>query len=311
MSLVVWGAIAAASAFGAGLCLVRAHAQWSQRRNQRKAVCQGLADGGSADLVAGGTLLDRVIVRMETVAHRQRAGRERVSARIVAVCARGFPSLERTSGVRGRISAEAFAKTRIDLALACGLAGLAFGLVLSAELGMVLLLAGLAAGWMMPARALRYRIAQRSARLEEHLPEMLDVVALGMRSGLSFDASLRLYADSFKTMLARELALAQCEWSSGLERRDEALRELAASYDSPVFERLVETMVRSMRFGSSMVSSLEEDAREARSIYKARKEERIAKAPVKMMIPTGTLILPAMLIMVLGPVLLELMGGVA
>ena len=38
-------------------------------------------------------------------------------------------------------------------------------------------------------------------------------------------------------------------------------------------------------------------------------EERVAKAPVKMMLPTGTLILPAMLLLVMGPILLELAGG--
>ena len=43
--------------------------------------------------------------------------------------------------------------------------------------------------------------------------------------------------------------------------------------------------------------------------YRARRQEQVAKAPVKMMVPTGTLILPAMLIMVLGPVLLEMAGG--
>ena len=42
---------------------------------------------------------------------------------------------------------------------------------------------------------------------------------------------------------------------------------------------------------------------------KTRLQEAIAKAPVKMMLPTGTLILPAMLLLVLGPVLLELMEG--
>lgn len=35
----------------------------------------------------------------------------------------------------------------------------------------------------------------------------------------------------------------------------------------------------------------------------------MAKAPVKMMMPTGALILPAMLLLVLGPVLLELANG--
>lgn len=190
-----------------------------------------------------------------------------------------------------------------------GILGFCCGAVLSFELGILMLFGGAIVGWMLPKWALKQRVEHRTAELEAHLPEMLDVIALAMRSGLSFDGSVRLYAGHFDTMLARELTLAQRQWSSGLERRDEALRKLSASYDSPLFERLVETLVRSLRFGSSMVASLEEDAREARSVYRAQREERIAKAPVKMMIPTGTLILPAMLIMVLGPVLLELIGG--
>lgn len=69
-------------------------------------------------------------------------------------------------------------------------------------------------------------------------------------------------------------------------------------------------MVRSLRFGSSLAGSLEAAAAEARAEHRARLEERVAKAPVKMMMPTGALILPAMLLLVLGPVLLELANGV-
>ena len=63
------------------------------------------------------------------------------------------------------------------------------------------------------------------------------------------------------------------------------------------------------RFGSSLAESLESAAAEARAEHRARLEERVAKAPVKMMMPTGALILPAMLLLVLGPVLLELANG--
>ena len=68
-------------------------------------------------------------------------------------------------------------------------------------------------------------------------------------------------------------------------------------------------MIRSLHFGTSLAESLESAAQEARGDYKAKREEQVAKAPVKMMLPTGTLILPAMLLLVLGPVLLELMEG--
>ncbi len=164
-------------------------------------------------------------------------------------------------------------------------------------------------GWRMPGQAIKTMVRVRANETERHLPEMLDVVALGMRSGLSFDASVRIYARHFDTVLAHELENSCVQWSSGLVRRDEALRRLASTYDSVVFGRVVETVIRSIRHGSSMVASLEADAAEARSVCQSQREERIAKAPVKMMIPTGVLILPAMLIMVLGPVLLELAGG--
>lgn len=145
--------------------------------------------------------------------------------------------------------------------------------------------------------------------MERDLSEMLDVMALGMRSGLSFDRSLELYTDHFDALLAEAFRTAHRQWTCGLIARDEALRAVAASYDSPLLGRVVGNIVRSLRFGSALAGTLEDAAREARSGYKARKQEQVAKAPVKMMVPTGVLILPAMLMLVLGPVLLELAGG--
>ena len=150
---------------------------------------------------------------------------------------------------------------------------------------------------------------ERADGLESDLSEMLEVVALGLRSGLSFDRGFALYGSHFDSDLARACVGAQHAWSLGLTNREDALRDLAASYDSPLFARVVENMVRSLRFGSSLAEGLESAAAEARAVHRAQVEERVAKAPVKMMVPTGTLILPAMLLLVLGPVLLELMEG--
>ena len=69
-------------------------------------------------------------------------------------------------------------------------------------------------------------------------------------------------------------------------------------------------MVRSLRFGVSLAENLDALAEEARARYRAACEEAIAKAPVKMLIPTCGLILPAMLLLIMGPVLLEMIGGI-
>jgi hypothetical protein len=74
-------------------------------------------------------------------------------------------------------------------------------------------------------------------------------------------------------------------------------------------EETVEGIIRSLRFGTSLSSDLSEQAASARASRRAKLEERVAKAPVKMLLPVGALILPAMLMLVLGPILLELMNG--
>ncbi len=214
------------------------------------------------------------------------------------------------AGLAGSVSAEGFCETRLRMALICALVGALLGAVVSTELMALLFACGAVLGWRLPARAIKRRVHARTRGLEQHLPEMLDVVALGMRSGLSFDRSLTLYTQHFDTPLSAALDSAQRQWSCGLVARDEALRHVASTYDSVTFARVVEGIIRSLRFGSSMVEGLEASAAEARTSHRAHRQEQVAKAPVKMMIPTGVLILPAMLILVLGPVLLELAGGI-
>lgn len=213
------------------------------------------------------------------------------------------------SGFGERLTAEGMLRARLELAAACSAAGIVCGALLSGMMALLLGFAGLAFGWRAPLHALELRIDRRGEQVERHLPEMLDVVSLGLRSGLSFEGALDAYCRHFDTLLAHELASAKARWSSGLTSRDEALGLVADSFDSPVLKRVLGDVARSLRYGSALSESLGSVAVEVRKEYRARKQEEVAKAPVKMMIPTGALILPAMLILVLGPVMLELMTG--
>lgn len=215
----------------------------------------------------------------------------------------------RRVGLQGSLSRAGCAEARLRLALLGLACGAVVGAVFSMELSALLGVLAACIGFFAVPWALREEARARVAALERELPEMLEVVSLGLRSGLSFDKSLSLYCSHFQTPFSRACAAAQRQWGLGLRLRDEALRDLAASYDSPLLSRVVEAMVRSLRFGSSLAQDLEAAAVEARAVHRARREEDVAKAPVKMMIPTGALILPAMLMLVLGPILLELMEG--
>lgn len=198
---------------------------------------------------------------------------------------------------------------RLKLGLAWMALGLICGSLFSYELSCVLALVGLALGYASVPWALRREADVRNAGMERHLSEMVEVVILGLRSGLSFERSFALYPRYFDTGLGRSMRRAADQWEMGLMTREEALRRLEGEYNSALLSRVIGNMVRSLRFGTSIAEALEASAVEAREVHRARMEERVAKVAVKMMLPVGTLILPAMLLLVLGPVLLELVEG--
>lgn len=299
---------ALASAAGAGLVLGRRVLAWRRRARHRAAI--QVPDGMPTALPRrGGALEDRLLSWAVEVGQRLRSP---LSRPLAPRSLRERPWVEdraRAAVLDGRLSDGGFWEARVRLTLGGTVCGGALGALVTSELGACLALAGAVAGW----RALPWAVAQRSRRraqsMERDLSEMLDVIALGMRSGMSFDRSLELYTGHFDTLLAESFRSAHRQWACGLASREEALRAVAASYASPLLGRVVENIVRSLRFGATLSDNLEDAAREARGDYRARRQEQVAKAPVKMMVPTGVLILPAMLMLVLGPVLLELAGG--
>lgn len=146
--------------------------------------------------------------------------------------------------------------------------------------------------------------AVRSA-CDEQLDVMADIVAMGVRSGLSFDAALELYCSKFDNDLAQNLYRARLEWTSGLASRQQALSGLATQIDSKALKRFSETSLQAIHYGSPLADMLARFSNDIRQRRRSAVERQIAKAPIKMIIPTGTCILPAMLILVMGPVLLQ------
>ena len=307
---LVAGVFAGISGGVAARQIMQAHAARSRAKAARQS--SGLLDEGE-----GGTDLSRFLVSRAERTSRSIAMRP-ASALSPSVRARRASSTRAAAfmrehalpaGCEERISIEGYCETRARLALAGLAVGGIAGCVFSGEMAVVLALAGGVAGWFSLRWAVRSLERERALEAEERLSEMLEVVALGLRSGLTFDKSFYLYGSHFDSGFARSCVSAYERWSMGLMSRDDALRRLARSYSCDELGRAVETMVRSLRFGSAFAEGLEEIAAQSRAGYRARLEERVAKAPVKMMLPTGTLILPAMLLLVMGPILLELGQG--
>lgn len=301
-------AIASVLAAVCGTCLGWSWMQWrvSHVRKQRLKQVAGSASGTSAD-----GLRPRVVTFAIDISRR--LSLQALSCGIPPVWQKKASSwlsrYARKAGLEDELSAAGFCEASLRLALTCGGVAAVGGMVFSTELALVGGLAGAVWGLTALPRAIKQLIRKRAETLERDLSEMLEVVSLGLRSGLAFDRSFELYGAHFHSELSRTCTSAKRAWTLGLVTREQALRDVASSYDSLLLARVVEGMVRSLRFGSSLADNLEAFAVEARAVHRARVEEAVAKAPVKMMLPTGALILPAMLLLVLGPVLLELMEG--
>lgn len=302
--------LACAFAACSGWCAWSLYGTYLQHARRKKAIAEAAQEDGAGEEEGRG-LKERAVAYAVRTSHRIELGTMRCFSPRSAEPPVRFVRTITLAGLRDEVTYAGYRECRLRLAVFGGLGGLCVGCAFSSELAAVLACGGAIGGWRLLPSALKERIAWRAHDLERRLPEMLEVLAMGMRSGLSFDGSLALYERYFDTVLARAFREAQQQWSCGLIRRDEALHAIASTYDSFLFKRVVDNILRSLRFGTSLTESLEDVAREARADYKAHRQERVAKAPIKMMLPTGALMLPAMLILVLGPVLLELAGNLS
>lgn len=148
------------------------------------------------------------------------------------------------------------------------------------------------------ARALRV-----AAACKEGVPEMLDILTLGLSAGLSFDASLDLYCTRFSSELSELLGKTRLVWGLGLASRAQALQSMAESVNVPALSRFASAVEESLMFGTPLADTLVRQGTAIRSEHRREVEEAIEKVPVKMLIPLATLVLPAMFVAVLGPVL--------
>ena len=76
------------------------------------------------------------------------------------------------------------------------------------------------------------------------------------------------------------------------------------TWDVTVVEsRFADAVNQALAFGSPLSEALEQQAQTIREEQRAELEAEIERVPVKMLIPLGTLIVPAMLLSILGPLL--------
>lgn len=153
--------------------------------------------------------------------------------------------------------------------------------------------------WAAPAVAARRRERARLAAVARDLPDVVDLLVLGVSSGLTVHLAVARVAARGRGPLAHELARVVDEVSLG-RRLADALDDLPGRVGDDV-RPLVGALVASERYGAPLVAGLERLADEVRRDRRRRAEEAARKVPVKLLFPLVTCTLPAFGLLTVAP----------
>jgi tight adherence protein C len=187
-------------------------------------------------------------------------------------------------------------------------------------LSVVAVLLGLGLGFLVPLAALvslpigvaafrcpdfgMARLAKRrQAKIASQVPDLADLLLATTQSGLTAPLAFRRSAEALHGPLGGELATALRQIDFGIPWRT-AVDHMATRVEDPSLRRLVSALARTQRLGTSVATALRTVADDLRGERKTLAEERARRAPVKMLFPLVFLILPAFILLTIGPVVL-------
>jgi tight adherence protein C len=157
---------------------------------------------------------------------------------------------------------------------------------------------------------LRQRAKARAHAIQVNLPDALDLMVVCLEAGLGLNATIGRVGEERAAMndpLGVEFGIVARELREGRARED-SLRGLSERNGVDDLKSLTALIIQSDRLGASMAKTLRSHAEVLRTKRRQRAEEHARRLPVKMLFPLGFCLLPALLLIVIGPAWIKLAG---
>lgn len=161
-------------------------------------------------------------------------------------------------------------------------------------------------GKNLPMFLLAKRATRRKDRIRKELPYVMDLLTISVEAGLGFDAALAEVSHRTSGPLADEIAQTLMEIRLGRSRVD-ALKDLPERTGVQELRNVVSAIIHVSKSGGSLAKVLRVQAASVRNKRKQHAEEMAMKAPVKIIFPLVLFIFPAIFVVVLGPIGMEVM----
>lgn len=163
-----------------------------------------------------------------------------------------------------------------------------------------------AAAFFVPDFLARGIHARRQEAIRRELPDFLDLLTLALEAGVSPDSGMKQVAEKQRGgIIARETDRMLAEVRFGA-RRHAAWRDMATRLGNQEMTEVTGALVQADAMGVGMAQSLKGLASQMRVRRRYRVEELAHKAPVKLLFPLVFFVFPAVFIVLLGPVFLQL-----
>lgn len=254
-------------------------------------------DMGPGDRVAGEDLWDRF---------------KRLSRKVNPVAVLGKREVEKaraplvTAGYRSEDALTVF--VLIKLIAATSLAALVLIILIFTQqsfdtMSYVFIFSGAIGGSILVNIVVENMAKARQERIRKVLPDVVDIILICIRSGMTFEGSLqRLLAEPHDYMreINDELQLTLTEMQI-LREREMALKRLADRLNIEEVRVLASSVIQAEKYGTSLSETFGVMSEEMRKLRILRAEAWAARAPVMLTIPMVLFLLPLLFIVVLGP----------
>jgi tight adherence protein C len=170
------------------------------------------------------------------------------------------------------------------------------------------LFGGIVLGFLAPDFYLTSKAGGRGGGIRDQLPDALDLLTISVEAGLGFDAAIVKVTEKMKGPLTEEFKRAAGEQRIG-KSRQEALKGISERVEVKELQNFISAIVQADQLGVSMSKVLRIQSEQMRMERRQRAEEKAARAPILIMLPTVGCIFPSLFIVILAPAALSAMSS--
>ncbi|HZT29786.1 MAG TPA: type II secretion system F family protein [Bryobacteraceae bacterium] len=163
--------------------------------------------------------------------------------------------------------------------------------------------------YLLPRMVLHRMVARYRRKLQEALPDTVDLLGIVLGTGLALDQAMTRVSEEMQYIypqLANEFYTVVMQVRAGQERTV-AFQQLVRRTGIEDIKSLAAMIVQSERFGTSLSQALKVYADALRTRRRLRAEAAVGKAGIKMLFPIVVFILPVLFVITLVPGLLSVL----